>query len=138
MKVLRPLVLWSIGGLIYIIIEMLFRGHTHWTMYLVGGICFLLIGAINELLPWEMPIWQQAIIGAVIVTMVEFVSGCIINLWLDWNVWDYSSLPLNVLGQICIPFCAAWVLLAVVGIVLDDYLRYWWFGEEKPRYKLRR
>lgn len=137
MKVLRPLVLWSIGGLIYILIEMLFRGHTHWTMFLVGGLCFVLIGVINEVIPWDMPIWQQAIVGAVIVTAVEFVSGCIINLWLGWDVWDYSGLPGNVLGQISLPFCAAWVLLAVVGIILDDYLRYWWFGEEKPHYVWR-
>ena len=137
MRVLRPLVLWGVGGLIYVIMEYLFRGHSHWTMFIVGGLCFLLLGAINEIIPWEMPIWQQAIIGAVIVTAVEFISGCIINLWLGWNVWDYSGLPLNVLGQICIPFCAMWILLAVVGIVLDDYLRHWWFGEEKPHYVWR-
>ena len=137
MRVLRPLVLWSVGGLNYILIELAFRGHSHWTMFVVGGLCFALIGAINEVIPWEMPIWQQAIIGAAIVTAVEFVSGCIINLWLGWNVWDYSGLPGNVLGQICLPFCAAWILLAVVGIVLDDYLRYWWFGEEKPHYSWR-
>lgn len=130
--------LWGIGGLIYVLIELAFRGHSHWTMFVIGGICFLLIGAINEVIPWEMPIWKQAIIGAVIVTAVEFVSGCIINLWLGWNVWDYSGMPGNVLGQICLPFCTAWTLLAVVGIVLDDYLRYWFFDEEEPRYKLWR
>ena len=137
MRVLRLLVLWSIGGLIYVMIELAFRGHSHWTMFIVGGLCFLLIGAINEVIPWEMPIWQQAIIGAAIVTAVEFVSGCIINLWLGWNVWDYSGVPGNVLGQICLPFCAAWILLAVVGIVLDDYLRFWFFDEEEPHYTWR-
>lgn len=137
MRGLRPLALWSVGGLIYVLIELAFRGYSHWTMFVIGGICFLLIGAINEVIPWEMPIWQQAIIGAAIVTAVEFVSGCIINLWLGWNVWDYSGLPGNVLGQICLPFCAAWILLAAVGIVLDDYLRYWWFGEERPHYVWR-
>lgn len=134
MRVLRLLALWSIGGLIYIIMECLFRGHSHWTMFLVGGLCFVLIGAINEVIPWEMPVWQQALIGAAIITAVEFVSGCIINIWLGWDVWDYSGLPGNILGQICLPFCGVWILLAVVGIVLDDYLRYWWFGEEEPHY----
>lgn len=137
MRALRPLVLWSVGGLIYVLIELAFRGHSHWTMFVIGGLCFVLIGAINEVIPWEMPVWQQAIIGAAIVTAVEFVSGCIINLWLGWNVWDYSGMPGNVLGQICLPFCAAWILLAVVGIVLDDYLRFWFFDEEEPHYTWR-
>lgn len=136
MRVVRPLVLWCIGGLLYICCELLFRGHTHWTMFVVGGICFVLIGAINELVSWEMPIWQQASIGAVIVTAVEFVSGCIINLWLGWNVWDYSDMPLNMFGQICLPFTVIWFVLATVAIVLDDYLRYWLFCEEKPSYKI--
>lgn len=132
----KSLVLWCIGGLIYICCELLFRGHSHWTMFIVGGICFVLIGAINELIPWEMPVWQQAGIGAVIVTIIEFVSGCIINLWLGWDVWDYSDMPLNILGQICLPFTVIWLALAIVAIILDDYLRYWLFKEEKPFYTI--
>lgn len=137
MRAVKALVLWGIGGLLYICCELLFRGHSHWTMFIVGGICFVLIGAINELLPWDMPIWQQAIIGAVIVTVVELISGCIINIWLGWAVWDYSDMPYNLFGQICLPFTAIWVLLSTAAIILDDYLRYWLFGEEKPFYKLK-
>ena len=65
-----------------------------------------LIGLINEVIPWEMAFWKQCIIGSFVVTGIEFVSGCIVNLWLGWNVWDYSHLPLNLLGQICLPFFA--------------------------------
>lgn len=136
MRIIRPLVLWCIGGLLYILCELLFRGHSHWTMFIVGGICFVLIGAINELIPWEMPIWQQAIIGAVIVTSIEFISGCIINIWLGWHVWDYSDMPFNAFGQVCLPFTGIWILISIVAIILDDYLRYWLFEEEKPYYKL--
>ena len=136
MKALRPLVLIGIGGLMYVLIELAFRGRSHWTMFLVGGLCFWLIGLINEVLPWEMPLWKQCIIGAVIVTVVEFLAGCIINLLLGWDVWDYSNMPFNVLGQICLPFSLLWILLSAVAIVLDDRLRYWIYGEEKPHYKL--
>ena len=135
MRALRPLILISIGGLLYVLIEILFRGHSHWTMFLVGGLCFWMIGLLNEILPWEMLLWKQGIVGAVIVTTVEFISGCIINLWLGWNVWDYSDMPFNLLGQICLPFSIAWIGLSAVAIVIDDYLRYWLFGEEKPHYK---
>ena len=76
------------------------------------------------------------LIGGAIITVVEFVSGCIINLWLGWNVWDYSHIPLNILGQICLPFFFAWVGRSLVGIVLDDIIRWLCFGEEKPRYKI--
>ena len=137
MKALRPLVLIGIGGLLYVLIEILFRGHSHWTMFLVGGLCFWLIGLINEIIPWEMSLWKQCIIGSTIVTAVEFLSGCIINLWLGWDIWDYSDMPFNLLGQICLPFSIAWIGLSAVAIVIDDYLRYWLFGEEKPHYHWR-
>ena len=134
MKAIRPLILIGIGGLIYVLIELAFRGRSHWTMLLVGGLCFWLIGLINEVLPWEMPFWKQCIIGAVIVTVVEFLAGCIINLLLGWDVWDYSSMPFNILGQICLPFSMLWILISAVAIVIDDHLRYWIYGEEKPHY----
>lgn len=136
MRIIRPLVLWSIGGLLYVILEMIWRGYSHWTMFLVGGICFILIGAINEVIPWEMPLLLQCIIGALIVTAVEFLSGCIINIWFGWHVWDYSDMPFNLCGQICLPFSCLWIAVSGIAIVLDDYLRYWLFKEEKPYYKL--
>lgn len=134
MRALRPLVLIGIGGLIYAMIELVFRGRTHWTMLIVGGLCFWLIGLVNEVMPWKAAFWKQCLLGSLIVTAVEFFSGCIINLGLGWNVWDYSNLPLNLLGQICLPFSLLWVLISAVAIVLDDYLRYWLYGEEKPHY----
>lgn len=134
MRALRPLALIGIGGLIYAMIELVFRGRTHWTMLIVGGLCFWLIGLVNEVMPWTVAFWKQCLLGSLIVTAVEFFSGCIINLGLGWNVWDYSNLPLNLLGQICLPFSLLWVLISAVAIVLDDYLRYWLYGEEKPHY----
>lgn len=136
MRAVRPLVLCSIGGLLYVLCEFIFRGRSHWTMFLVGGLCFWLIGLINEVIPWEMPLWKQCIIGAVIITTVEFIAGCIINIGLGWQVWDYSGLPFNIMGQVCLPFAVLWVVVAAVGIVLDDYLRYWIFRQDKPLYKL--
>lgn len=126
--------LFLIGGAIYVLIELVYRGYSHWTMFLLGGLCFVLIGGVNEYIPWEMPLWLQAGIGAVIITALEFICGCIVNLALGWNVWDYSNTPLNILGQVCLPFAIIWFVIAHAGIVLDDYLRYWLFKEEKPHY----
>lgn len=131
---MKRFILFVVGGAIYIVIEMLWRGYTHWAMFFVGGLCFLLVGEINEFIPWEMAFWKQMIIGGAIITGVELVSGIILNLVLKWNVWDYSKMPLNFLGQICLPFTLAWIGLSAVAIVLDDYLRYLWFDEEYPHY----
>lgn len=133
---LKMAVLLLIGGLIYCGIEVAWRGHTHWTMGVVGGICFVLIGGINELFPWTMPLWKQGLIGAGIVTAAELVAGLILNVWLGLGIWDYSAMPLNFMGQICLPFCLLWILLSVVAVVLDDWLRHWLFGEERPHYVL--
>ena len=135
MKLLcKYLFLFLVGGVLYNLIEILFRGHTHWTMLIVGGVCFILLGLMNEVTDWEIPIFEQAFYGGIIITLVEFVAGCIVNLWLGWNVWDYSNIPFNLLGQICLPFSVIWCLISIFGIVLDDYIRYIFFGEEKPRY----
>lgn len=133
---MKALILFGIGGFIYYMIECIWRGHSHWTMGIVGGICFLLIGMINEYFTWEMKLWKQCVIGAVTVTVIEFISGVILNISLGMNIWDYSDVPFNILGQVCLPYCFLWVALSAVAIILDDYLRYWLFGEEKPRYRL--
>lgn len=133
-RYLKCLMLGGIGGLLYIGLEFAWRGHSQWTMFILGGICFVLIGAVNEVIPWCMPIWQQTLIGDGIITVLEFLTGCVVNLWLGWNVWDYSKVPGNILGQICIPYMLLWIPVALTAIVLDDWLRFWMFGEERPHY----
>jgi len=132
----KYIALWAVGGLMYIALELLWRGHSHWTMFILGGICFVALGFINEVLPWDMPLWKQSLIGACIITALEFVTGCVVNLWLGLGVWDYSHMKGNILGQICPQFFLLWLPVSLSGIVLDDWLRCWWFGEEKPHYKL--
>ncbi len=136
MRLARPPVLVASGGLLYVLLEYAFRGRSHWTMAVVGGLCFWLVGLVNEVFPWDMPFISQCVAGAAAITAVEFVSGCIINLWLGWDVWDYSGMPLNLMGQVCLPFSLLWVAVSAAAVVLDDFLRWKLFGEEKPRYRL--
>lgn len=133
----KHFVLFLIGGISYCGIELLYRQRTHVSMMICGGACFILIGAINEFIPWSMKLWKQMLIGSCIVTIIEFVTGLIVNVWLGLNVWDYSNVWGNVLGQICLPFSIIWFFVSLLAIVADDYLRYWLFGEEKPKYYLR-
>ena len=134
--ILKHAVLALCGGCVYFLIEMAWRGHSHWTMAVLGGVCFVLIGDINEFIPWNMPRVLQGAIGSGIVTLLELVSGIILNLWLGLGIWDYSNMPFNFLGQICLPFSLLWVALSVVAVILDDWLRYWLFGEDRPTYTL--
>lgn len=129
-------ILFSLGGIFYLLIELLWRGYSHWTMFALGGLCFVLIGIINEFYTFEIPLFIQMVIGTFIITALEFITGCIVNLTLHLNVWDYSDMPLNIMGQICLPYMLLWFLLSPVCIIVDDYLRYCFFDEEKPHYKL--
>lgn len=132
----KYLTLFIVGGILYNVIEMVFRGWTHWTMFFLGGTCFICLGLINELIPWRMPLWQQVLIGVAIITYFELMTGCVVNLGLGWGIWDYSVMPGNFLGQICPQFMILWVPVSLAGIVLDDWLRYWLFREERPQYKV--
>ena len=103
-------------------------------MFIVGGICFVLVGLINEIFTWDMPLIRQQAISAVMITIVELLAGLLINC--NYTIWDYRSMPLNIMGQICLPYTILWFFLSLPAIILDDCLRYWIFGEDKPHYKL--
>ena len=129
-------ILFLIGGFLYYTIEILWRGYAHWTMFILGGICFIFAGIQNEYTSWEEPLWKQVIKVDGFVLIAEFITGCILNLWLGLNIWDYSNLKFNILGQSSLLFAVLFLPLCLIAIVLDDYIRYWFFKEEKPRYKL--
>lgn len=132
--IIKYIVLLCVGGVLYACCELIFRGYTFKTMAFVGGVCFVLCGLVNEFIDWKTPLPLQMLICAVIVTTVEFVAGVILNIGLGLNMWDYSNLKFNIMGQICPQFFAVWFLLALPAITLDDWLRWRIFGEEKPKY----
>lgn len=132
-NLIKHLILLLTGGALYYCIELMARGFSHWTMLFVGGICFILIGIINEIMP-KIPLVWQMILSAVIITAVEFVSGCILNIWLGLDIWDYSDETFNLIGQISLKHSIYWFFLSSIGIIVDDYIRYFLFGEEKPKY----
>lgn len=134
-KLLKHLVLLCVGGGLYVVIELLWRGYTSPWMFLVGGICFILVGLINEVLPWDMNFVYQVLLGSVLILIVEFISGMVLNRWLGLAIWDYSEQPFNICGQVCLAFWFAWLPLTCVAIVLEDILHWKWFGEERPHYR---
>ena len=135
MRCVKPLILFGIGGFLYYMIEILWRGYSHWTMFILGGLCFVLVGFINEVFQFQLV--KQMFLSSVIITVLEFICGCIVNLWLHWNIWDYSELPFNIFGQICLPYSILWFFLSLLAIIIDDYLRHWLFGGECETFSVK-
>ncbi len=127
-------------GSAYFLIEVVWKtvqGHPegiNWTMLVLALLLGLVLERMGAELPWNCPIWAQAVLSGLAVTAAEFLTGCIVNLWLGWGVWDYSHMPGNILGQICPQFAGLWCLAAGPVIVGLDWLRYAVRGGERPRY----
>ena len=110
-----------IAGCIYLLIELAWRGRTHWTMLPLAAVIFVCAGVLDER-ENPPPFWAQVAIGTIIATALEFVAGLILNVWIGLGVWDYSNLPWNVLGQICPQFTLAWAILMIVSIKLENFM----------------
>ncbi len=116
------ILLFGIGGILYGIIEILWRGHTHPSMITAGGICFVLFSKIGEKLR-NTGLFLKAILGSVVITFIEFIFGVIFNIILKKNVWDYSKMPLNFCGQVCFLYSFFWFLLSLIGIPFANFCK---------------
>lgn len=132
--IMKYLFLFWFGGSFYVTLETIYRARSHWTMLLLAGIVFIFLGRMNQIWGWEFPLIWQILIGTTFATVAEFICGCIVNLWLGWNVWDYSELWGNVLGQVTPQFSLIWMPIVLIGIVLDDVICWRFYEEENPRY----
>lgn len=119
MKIWKNCLLFYTGGATYLSLELLYRGRSHGSMFLAGGVCFLLIGHLNRVRP-RLPLPLRALVGAGIVTMVELGAGMAVNR--SYQVWDYRDQPGNFMGQICPVFSAVWIPLSLAAALLYGYL----------------
>ena len=113
--------LFSVGAFGYGIIEILWRGYTHWSMLCAGGICFTLFARIGEKMR-NATLFIKAVAGGITVTAIELIFGIIFNIILKKNVWDYSALPFNIGGQICLLYSLFWSILSIIFIPLASSL----------------
>ena len=128
---LKNFTVFVIGALIYGLIEISARGFTHITMGLLGGISMLAIHITNDARRNGLNFFAQITLIAFFITVIEFLTGEIVNVRLGMNIWDYSDIPMNFDGQICLPFVGIWFFLSAIGVFLDDYLRWKMFREDK-------
>ncbi len=119
---LRFLILFTTGAVGYSLLEIFWRGYTHWTMFVLGGLCFYSLYNIFYLLD-GYPLFVKAISGGALITIAEFTVGLIVTVKLHWIVWNYSAVPYNIMGQICLYYSALWALLCVPLSYFCSFLR---------------
>ena len=108
-------ILFIFGAIGYYSLEIIFRGYSHWSMGICGGICLVGIYFIDKL---QKNIYIKALVSALLITLIEFSAGCILNLWLGLKVWDYGALRLQLLGQISLLFSMIWYALSLIIFLL--------------------
>ncbi len=122
MHIKWDLVLFLLGGVFYALIEVVWRGYTHWSMLVLGGTVFLTLYKLFNKLD-KFSLLEKCVIGAGIITMLEFITGCIVNLYFDMGVWNYSRMPFNLLGQVCILYSTMWGFLCIPINYLSGKIR---------------
>ena len=142
-KAVLSLLLWTWTGTTYFFAEVVFktlRGRPEaisWTMLTLAILLAIPLERFGAELPWDCPLWLQVLICGTAITAAELAAGLVLNICLGMAVWDYSSLPGNLWGQICPQFWALWCLLSLPMIVILDWLRYAVEGGETPHYTMR-
>lgn len=111
-KLLKGLEIFTIGGVSYGLIEILWRKYTHWTMVLTGGVCFSVLYRLYDK-KQDCSMLKKCVMGSAVITSIEFITGFVVNMLLKMKVWDYSKMPLNVFGQVCAVYSFLWGLLSI-------------------------
>lgn len=138
MRAIKSLVMFMAGFCAFITIEVLFRGYSYAMSGVMGGLAVIALDRINDEISWDMDLALQALIGGAFVTAMEFAVGAIAKYTnILPQMWDYTDVPFNLGGIICLPFTIAWTLLSVLAIFLADAINYYIFEDTKvPEYNL--
>jgi len=121
-KIITPV--FFLGAFCYGTLEILWRGYTHPAMLLLGGVCLSVIYMSEHFWRMSYPIVVRSAAYAVVITALELVCGLVVNVVLGLNVWNYSKLPYNFMGQVCLGFSLLWFILALFCCLLCKVLRY--------------
>lgn len=127
------------SGLVYVIIELLFRGYSFVSMFILGGICGVFLCFLNNIFTYDMDFLLQIGISTVVCTLLEWICGLIVNQ--DFTIWDYRYLCGTFANQQCnIFFCFAWMGISAICIPVLDYIEWVLFQDKdeskKPYYKI--
>ncbi len=135
-KIIKYVILWYTGGIAYFYLEILFRGYSHFSMIICGGLCFLLVGLIGDkILRKNIPniakILIVMLVGSFVISLAELITGLIVNVGMGLDVWDYSDIPYNFMGQICLTFSFFWSGISLVCVYMSYMIRCFVFEDRR-------
>ncbi len=134
----KKLILFLVGYCAYIAIEISFRGISFTLMGILAGFAIIILDSLNNYFGWDFDLILQGMIGSVLITFCELILGEFIrvNEFLP-VMWDYSNVPINYDGVICLPFSILWIAMSFVAIFLSDAINYYVLKEDGvPYYKI--
>lgn len=137
-SVIKYVFVFVIMGTVYYLLESIFKGYwTDYRMFLLAGFIGVVIGLINNVFTFDTSFILQCVVGMLIALLCECIFGYQWNIVEGLGLWDYSNLPLSAVGnQINAIFAVVWLFISALAIVIDDWIRYRFFHEERPRYRL--
>lgn len=138
MKINKSILLFLVGYCTYISIEVTYRNISYPIMGICGGLAILLLDKINDNISWNVDLCLQGLCGSALITFFELIIGEIaLHTSLLPVMWDYSNVPLNFDGVICLPFSIVWFFLSIFAIFLADAINYYVLDEPQvPYYNL--
>ena len=123
MKLIKPFVFFTAGGTGYVLLELLWRGRSHISMFCAGGVCFLLLGKLQTMRP-RLSFLPRALMGSLVITSAELLTGLLVNR--NYQVWDYRKEAFNFHGQICPQFMLLWLPVSLGAMWLyEQFDRLW-------------
>ena len=86
-------------------------------IYGIGCVCFIyLIGRFEDNLILLF------IINTIVGSILEYLTSFILEKFFNARWWDYSKLPLNINGRICIPFSLGFGIGGVIVQLINPYI----------------
>lgn len=130
----RLLWLFGICGAVYVLLELIYRGRSHISMFFAAGLSAVGIWVCcNCRRVKNRCLLLKCALGSAVITAVEFCTGVVVNLWMRLAVWDYSAMPFNLLGQVCLPFSLVWFVLTLPILGLGKMLLGTYFSKEATK-----
>ncbi len=121
-RIEKNIFIFLIGGFGYGLIEVIFRGFTHWSMIITGGSALLILYLIYENI--QASTLFKALLGTIVITALEFSVGIVVNKYFHFGVWDYTGIPFNIMGQISLTFSLCWYGISLASFMIFNVLKY--------------
>jgi len=82
-------------------------------LYGFGALLLILLELFIH--PW--PLLIKIVVYCIILTLIEYITGIILEKTFKLKLWDYSDNKFNFQGRICLLFSLLWTAIAVIFVI---------------------